>query len=349
MSKNQNFTASNLRSCLRTAIAAKLLMNALQRDLFTFLEKRRGIDEIAAHFGWHRQNCIKYLELLSYLGLVEFSKNEACNMPASSHLLREGSPQNIRALLLEMHKWCMAPLDHLDALLCDGPFQQEAKSQDTESSLSETMWETIVRSGARPIFEGDGQRLAREIVSLPGADGFRRMLDLGGGHGAHAIMTTKALPELRADILDFPAVLKIAHEFVQQHGLCGQIELVPADYTRDELPSGYDLILASDTLNVTLHQEGTGKVIKKIHASLNAGGYFVSLHDAPPPPSEVGHPRVNWPFECHVYELASGLPMGMPASDFIAHEMARAGFTQISSRYIELDSGIRRLDVAYKS
>jgi hypothetical protein len=349
MCTTQKFTSADLLSGLRGAVSTKLLISALQQNLFTYLETTREVDEIAAHFGWHHQNCVKYLEILSHIGLVELSGDTAHNSPDSTRLLGDCSEQSIRALLLESHKWCMAPLEHLEDLLRDGPAPPNTFHNTAEVSVTEVVWETIVRCGASIAFENDGRRLAQVLASLPNSANFKRMLDLGGGHGANAIMAVKKLPGLKADILDFPGVLKIADEFVQKHGLTKRIGLVPADYMRDALPSGYDLVLASDTLNFTLPLRNTGMVIKKVYEALNAEGCFVSLHDAPLPPDEPRRPQANWPFECHVCELVSGQPMGIPASDFLAHEMVRAGFSQIYSRYMRLDSGIHRLDVARKS
>jgi hypothetical protein len=64
----------------------------------------------------------------------------------------------------------------------------------------------------------------------------RRMLDVGGGSGAHSIGALKEWPELHAIIFDQPMICKIAAEFADQYGLGGRIATQPGDFFVDEFP-----------------------------------------------------------------------------------------------------------------
>jgi hypothetical protein len=64
----------------------------------------------------------------------------------------------------------------------------------------------------------------------------RVMLDVGGGSGAHAIGAALAWPELRAIVLELPAVVEVAHEYVARAGLHARIRPVTGDMWTDPYP-----------------------------------------------------------------------------------------------------------------
>jgi hypothetical protein len=64
----------------------------------------------------------------------------------------------------------------------------------------------------------------------------RKMLDIAGGSGAHAIGATLQWPRLEAIIFDIPAVCPIAEEYVAAAGLSARIRTHSGDMWQDPLP-----------------------------------------------------------------------------------------------------------------
>jgi SAM-dependent methyltransferase len=89
------------------------------------------------------------------------------------------------------------------------------------------------------------QGRAAHIVAAVGVGGARRMLDVGGGSGAYSIAFVRAAPRLHADILDVDSVVPIAERHVADAGLSDCITVRAGDLRRDDLGSGYDLVLLS--------------------------------------------------------------------------------------------------------
>ena len=83
-----------------------------------------------------------------------------------------------------------------------------------------------------------GYKLAREFDFSP----YSLFLDLGGGSGCYSIPAVLNNPGLSAIVFDFPAVIKVTHEFVSQAGLTHRIKTIPGDFTSDELPGGADIV-----------------------------------------------------------------------------------------------------------
>jgi predicted O-methyltransferase YrrM len=102
--------------------------------------------------------------------------------------------------------------------------------------------------------------------------GVKRVLDLGGGPGTYAMAF--AAQGLDVTLMDYPETLKIARKVIGEAGLRGKVRLRPGDFTRDDMGSGYDLILVSQIL----HAYGAGEclsLLRRCRKALAAGGRVV--------------------------------------------------------------------------
>ncbi len=81
-------------------------------------------------------------------------------------------------------------------------------------------------------------------------------------------------PELKTAIFDLPNVIPISKEIIEKEGFLGKIELYEGDYTRDELPKGFDLIFLSAVIHSNSF-ETNQELVKKCFNSLNTNGKIV--------------------------------------------------------------------------
>ena len=77
----------------------------------------------------------------------------------------------------------------------------------------------------------------------------RRLLDVGGAHGTYAAAFCRRYPTLTATVLDLPPVVTIGAELIGATGLAERIEFRGGDARRDDLGSGYDVVLLFDVLH----------------------------------------------------------------------------------------------------
>jgi 2-hydroxy-4-(methylsulfanyl)butanoate S-methyltransferase len=105
----------------------------------------------------------------------------------------------------------------------------------------------------------------------------RRLLDVGGGSGAFSITLCRRFPELRATILDFPAVQAVAAAFVREAGLSDRITFTPGNALTTDWPAGQDVVLLSYLLSAVSAQ-GVDQLLARAFAALTSGGRIV-LHD----------------------------------------------------------------------
>jgi cyclopropane fatty-acyl-phospholipid synthase-like methyltransferase len=113
-----------------------------------------------------------------------------------------------------------------------------------------------------------------EIVKHLDLSGAQRLLDLGGGPGAYAVLFASRWPDLRITVFDLPEIAQIAAERIAAAGLAGRIAIRGGNYEVDDIGSGYDVVFLSDTL----HQEtpeGAERLLQRAAAALRPGGKLV--------------------------------------------------------------------------
>lgn len=102
----------------------------------------------------------------------------------------------------------------------------------------------------------------------------RRLLDLGGGHGAFASAVAKACPALEVAVFDLPPVVAGAGAWLDAAAMRGRIALHGGDFFRDPIPPGHDCI----TLVRVLHDHDDDACLALLRAARQAlvsGGQLV--------------------------------------------------------------------------
>lgn len=88
----------------------------------------------------------------------------------------------------------------------------------------------------------------QDTVSRVDLSGRGTLLDIGGGHGLYSIFFTKKYPELRASVLDLPAVLKATRKNIKKFG-AGRVRAIAGDI-RDLKPGrAYDAVFISNVVD----------------------------------------------------------------------------------------------------
>lgn len=114
---------------------------------------------------------------------------------------------------------------------------------------------------------GDAEYIA-EIINR---EGVRSVLDIGSGPGTYPIAMCKKNPWLSVTIFDLPGTLEITRRVLAETGISRQIDLIPGDYNKDQLPQGFDLVFLSNIIHGE-DEETNRALMRKIYGALNPGG-----------------------------------------------------------------------------
>jgi demethylspheroidene O-methyltransferase len=157
----------------------------------------------------------------------------------------------------------------------------------------------------------------------------KKLLDIGGGHGAFLAEVAAKHPGLKLALFDLPPVAAAAKGVLAARGL-DRVEVTGGSFRDDPLPAGADVI----SLVRILHDHDDGVVqalLSKVHAALPPGG---TLLIAEPMAGTRGAEAMGDAyFGLYLWAMGSGRPRTAAA---YREMLTKAGY----SRVVELRTGV---------
>ena len=254
----------DLNRTLRGFQESRVLLTAIELDLFTAVGNGGRADEVSARTGSHPRATEMLMNALVAMGWLNKQDGVFSNSAFSKRYFVAGSADDWRAATLHLaHLW------------------------RTWSTLTE-----CVRAGTsvlrRDLAERDEEwtrafiaamhRNARAraplVVKAVGTEGVNRMLDVGGGSGAYSIAFASAKENLVVDLLDLAEVIPIAQGHIEKAGLAHRIRTRQGDLCTDKFGEGYDLVIVSAICHM-LGAEENKDLLKRCFEALAPKGRVV--------------------------------------------------------------------------
>ena len=247
----------DLNELIRGFMPSRAVLTALELNVFTGVSGGASADVVAGKIQASPRGTEMLLHALAALKLLRKENGIFKNTPLSARFFVDTSPDSARKALLNTanlwYRW---------------------------SNLTES-----VRMGTPAPRAGDGgwvntfiaamDRNAREraqaVVNVVGAEGIRRILDLGGGSAAYSIAFAQANPTVTAEVLDLPDVIPLTQEYIRRADLADRIRTCAGDMLRDPLGQGFDLVLLSAICHMFSPEENRA-LFQRAYAALVPGG-----------------------------------------------------------------------------
>ncbi|MFA5111062.1 MAG: methyltransferase [Desulfobaccales bacterium] len=247
--------------------AAKMLMVAVDLELFDFLEEPKSAVEAAAWLQADARATGIFLNGLAALGLLVKGVDYFRNSELASRFLVQDRDNYRGAIIKHMeHTWKRGWEDLRETILVGRPAEDPEKWVDARPQRDEGEVRAFIL-GMHAI----ARDLAPSVAAKLDLGGVRRLLDLGGGPATYAITFAQANPELQATVFDLPMPIEIAKEKIAASGLTDRVNTLPGNFLKDDIGSGYDFVWISQILHS--HNEAQCKfLIGKAAAALNTGG-----------------------------------------------------------------------------
>ena len=182
------------------------------------------------------------------------------NTAETARYFNQASPNNQRSgMLLATQLW------HMWSTLTDvvrrgSPIERESRRDWTKHFIAG--------------MERNAKLRAPLLVKTLGIEGVKKVLDLGGGSGAYSIAFAKASPNLKAEILDVPAVVPLTEEYLAAAGVNRQVSVRTGDMLSDDYGSNYDLVLLNSICHM-FSPEQNENIFRRALSALASGGRLV--------------------------------------------------------------------------
>ena len=264
---------------------------ALELGLFWLLaEGPMNTTEIAQALEIPTGRCGYWLQLLSSTGLVELGTEGYAPSATARAALLDAYSRDTWSFLAGEER------DRLPAVQNLALHIGESRSTWAIQGLDPPdYWEQMLQSPERArrftrmLYEIH-QPLAEQVAGALDTSGTERLLDLGGGSGVISLALLRRNPELSAVIVDIPSVCAVGREIAAENGMEDRITYLAADYVRDQLPAGFDLVLECDS---GPYDEA---FFQKIRTVLKPGGRLAIVDQLAASEGSAPRPWLHWAF-----------------------------------------------------
>jgi len=247
-------------------------------DLITDQPKTAG--ELAQASGTHAPSLYRLLRGLASVGVfAEDSQGRFVSTPVSETLRRD-APGSLRA-------FAMAELgqEHFKAW---GNLLHAVRTGEIafDNLFGQSAWEYYAENPEDAAVFNDAMTGLTEMVNgavVPAYDfsAFRKIVDIGGGHGALLAAILKANPAARGVLFDLPHVAEGAAARFAAEGVSDRCEIVSGDFFKAVTPGGDAYVM-----KFIIHDwddERSVAIMKNIRRAMNDGGRLIVIEQIVPP------------------------------------------------------------------
>lgn len=272
MAESPRPTTRRLQQMVRAYREAGALMAAIELELFTHLAN--GADDEAAltkAMGLQPLHGERIIVAMLGLGMLKRDGDKLVMEPDAERFLVKGQPGYAGEWMLftkpDWNEWG----DLAGVLREQAPPVLQNKTVDGITIEEARRY----HRGTYSVGRGAGRLFLRQVD----LSAKKLMIDIGGGSGAYCIEACKANPDLKAIVLEMPAVVPVTQEFIDENGMTGRVEARVCDFNKDPFPEGADVAVMASNLPM-YGREAIAAVVKKAYASMAPGGEFHLIGEA---------------------------------------------------------------------
>lgn len=231
--------------------AARVLITAVNLRVFDYLLKPKSAAEAARRTKADPRAMEALLNGLTGMGLLKKRALKYSNTPPVSRLLVTGRPlyqgDIVKHIDNAWHNW-----SNLDRVVKTG--KPGRKGRDHESFILGMHNLSVFR--------------AKGFLNAISMRGVKTALDLGGGPGTYAMELVKK--GIDTTLFDLPETITVAKKLARKNNVTG-IRYAAGDFIRDDIGSGYDLVIISQIFHA-FDEDECLDILRKAKRALNPGG-----------------------------------------------------------------------------
>jgi len=325
-------TTEDVLALMDGGYTAAALGAALELGLFWRLaDGPRPAADLARELGIPERRCGYWLDVLREMGLLDEGPGGYAPTPAARAAILEVWDRDAWAFLAAQARLHLPAVADLPARLSDPCSAWEAQGLTPPDYLAAMVDDAEQARAFTRMLWRVHEPLAEDLAASLDLAGARRLMDLGGGSGVMSMALVRRHPDLAAMVVDLPTVCAAGREIVAGEGLADRVSFHVADFTNDELPAGFDVILMCD---VSLHVTDLSKGLR---GSLAPGGRLVIVDKVAPAPGRAMPGRLIWAFRSSMHR-PDARP---PTRDDVLGRLAEAGLELLADWPLPAATGAR--------
>ena len=244
------------------ATLSMAMVAGVQLDLFSKLnDGPRTLEQMAGALDVRAVKLRPLMYALVVAGLLSVDGKLFSNTPEAEHFLVLGSPAYMGGMISDLPRRLTAMLDTAESIRTGLP---QAKLDFSEGSEEEL--ERFLRA-----IQPEAMAAAHELLDRYDFSSCRTLADIGGGSGAMAVVIAQAFPQIRATVIDLPAVTPIAQRIVGESAAADRISASPVNVVVGPIRGAYDVAVLRSLIQV-LSPDDAVPLLRNVYAALNPGG-----------------------------------------------------------------------------
>ncbi|MCW4025722.1 MAG: acetylserotonin O-methyltransferase [Candidatus Bathyarchaeota archaeon] len=237
-----------------------LITTAWEIGLFEHTTSPKNPKTIAQELGGYHETMMGlFCDALVEVGLLTKQDDTYLNASLTSTYLCRNSPHYLSQILkntqANINRWTQLP-----QIIKNGPLPHVRTDFFNEN------WLIGIAEWAAAGAVANTLRVVSEHID---PQPWRRLLDLGGGHGLYAIAFTALNPNLAAYVFDLPKMMQVTQKYVKEYD-AQRVHILPGDFYKDSIGQDYDVIFSSFNQSCS-----DPNLLGKMVEALVPGGYVV--------------------------------------------------------------------------
>lgn len=266
-------------------IRARAILEANRVGLFAVLEEVKeglSVEEVAERLGFSWEGTDVFLRALKGIGYLKQRNGRYQNSALVKRWILDPKQGIPNFLKFQFHGWLR--LEHLKETLITGQPVKDYHEAVTKSSMHQEIYTQAMREIARLFIPHFIKR-----VRLP--QNAKRLLDIGGAHGDYSRALVRRFPGIKATVLDLAGPITTAQHILDTEGNPEGIELRVGDAGKDDLGTGWDVILLANVVHL-LNRDQNQQLFRRIYNALVPGGVLLIVDQF------MGLDRIKDSFTC---------------------------------------------------
>ena len=254
-------------------MASKALFVALHCNIFTNLSgQAKSAKMLAKEAGVPENRISTICTALNSIGLLEREDDLYSNSEGAESFLVKGQPYDFGDYLrLQIDRQMYGFMQQLEGVVTDNikPHYVDSYAKWMDNKEEALLYSESQHAGSL----GPGRSLSRMIDFSK----VNHLLDVAGGTGGLSIRLCEAHPNLQVTIIDFPNVVGLGKEKVEEAGLSDRITFIGGNALDYNWPTDVDAVLMSYLYN-GVPGESIPDLAKKAYEVMSTGGLYI-VHD----------------------------------------------------------------------